>query len=208
MDLPEGPKYSFWLSTTWKDSTIFRILLNEITKLVDFHECLKYFFRLSTTCNKFYKIQNIFEYSNKACGPSWGTWISFYSSQLAKNSKSFGILLNTVTKGGPNLRTPGVRQRTPRTPGGPLFFLLVCGPLHSFSKLFFSCFTAVAQQLDCCCKIKGVRHNKLKCGPLMWLFQYYMITNHPVLYSYIHVPPNIFLFSDYTLICYDIYMIL
>ena len=41
MDLPEGPKYFFWQLV--KDTTIFRILLNEITKLVDFHECLKYF---------------------------------------------------------------------------------------------------------------------------------------------------------------------
>ena len=39
--------------------------------------------------------------------------------------------------GGPNLRTPGVRRRTPRTPGGPLFFLLVCRPLHYFFQAVF-----------------------------------------------------------------------
>ena len=42
-----------------------------------------------------------------------------------------------MISGGPNLRTPGVRQRTPRTPGGPLFFLLVCGPLHYFFQAVF-----------------------------------------------------------------------
>ena len=39
-----------------KNSTSFRIILNEVTKLAELLEHSKYFFRLPTTCKKFYKL--------------------------------------------------------------------------------------------------------------------------------------------------------
>ena len=68
------------------------------------------------------------------------------------------------------LRTPGVRRRTPRTPDGPLFFLVIYGPHIIFWKLFSSCHDVVVKQLVCCCKIHGVRHNRVKYGPLIQFF--------------------------------------
>ena len=46
------------------------MLFDKVTKLVDLLECPKYFFQLPTIFEKFYKLQNTFEYSYKACDPS------------------------------------------------------------------------------------------------------------------------------------------
>ena len=45
-----------------KNSTSFRIISNEVTKLAELLEYSKYFFWLQTTCKKFYKLTN-FEWS-------------------------------------------------------------------------------------------------------------------------------------------------
>ena len=58
VDLQECPKdYPLLV----KNSTSFKMILYEVTKLVDLQECPKYFFRLPTTCKKFYKLQNDFK---------------------------------------------------------------------------------------------------------------------------------------------------
>ena len=80
------------------------------------------------------------------------------------------------------LRTPGVRRRTPRTPDGPLFFLVIYGPHIIFWKLFSSCHDVVVKQLVCCCKIHGVRHNRVKYGPLIQFFKNIHYLYHPVLW--------------------------
>ena len=77
------------------------------------------------------------------------------------------------------LRTPGVRRRTPRTPDGPLFFLVIYGPHIIFWKLFSSCHDVVVKQLVCCCKIHGVRHNRVKYGPLIQFFLKYPLFVSP-----------------------------
>ena len=54
-----------------KKSTNFRIVLNEVRKLVDLSDCPKYIFWVPRTFKKFYELQNNFEWRFKAFGPSW-----------------------------------------------------------------------------------------------------------------------------------------